>query len=159
MRNLYDLKKIHRSLLLLLVFGLLFQACRNVEELSEDLVIYVDTDVVLNPLTLQITGAEPGENLPDNIQVRVLGEDKDRVYSVLGERGLTVEVAQHLLGRGYQLRIYDPQLNLAQLIGANRRVIDEKMPHLAAESADQHTGAVERETDHVDDRVRLQIAD
>jgi GDP-mannose 6-dehydrogenase len=42
-----------------------------------------------------------------------------------------VEVAQGLLGRGYQLRIYDPALNLSALIGANKRVIDTKMPHLA----------------------------
>lgn len=42
-----------------------------------------------------------------------------------------VEVAQHLLGRGYQLRIYDPQLNLAALIGSNKRLIDTRMPHLA----------------------------
>lgn len=43
-----------------------------------------------------------------------------------------VEVAQTLLGRGYQLRIYDPALNLASLIGSNKRVIDARMPHLAS---------------------------
>jgi len=43
-----------------------------------------------------------------------------------------VEVAQILLGRGYQLKIYDPQLNLAALIGSNKRLIDVKMPHLAS---------------------------
>jgi GDP-mannose 6-dehydrogenase len=43
-----------------------------------------------------------------------------------------VEVAQHCLGRGYTVRIYDPQLNLAALVGANKRVIDTRMPHLAS---------------------------
>ncbi|MDP6795880.1 MAG: nucleotide sugar dehydrogenase [Verrucomicrobiota bacterium] len=43
-----------------------------------------------------------------------------------------VEVAQHLIGRGFELGIYDPQLNLSKLIGTNKRVIDEKMPHLAS---------------------------
>lgn len=43
-----------------------------------------------------------------------------------------VEVAQTLLGRGYQLRIYDPALNLSALIGANKRVVDVQMPHLAS---------------------------
>lgn len=43
-----------------------------------------------------------------------------------------VEVAQSLLGRGYTLRIYDPALNLAALVGANKRVIDTRMPHLAS---------------------------
>lgn len=43
-----------------------------------------------------------------------------------------VDVAQTLLGRGYKLRIYDPALNLAALVGANKRVIDMQMPHLAS---------------------------
>lgn len=43
-----------------------------------------------------------------------------------------VEIAQTLLGRGYALRIFDPALNLAALIGANKRVIDVRMPHLAS---------------------------
>jgi GDP-mannose 6-dehydrogenase len=43
-----------------------------------------------------------------------------------------LEVAQTLLGRGFKLRIYDPALNLSTLVGANRRVIDTKMPHLAS---------------------------
>ena len=42
-----------------------------------------------------------------------------------------VEVAQHCLGRGFAVRIFDPQLNLAALVGANKRVIDTRMPHLA----------------------------
>jgi len=43
-----------------------------------------------------------------------------------------VEMAQTLLGRGYKLRIYDPALNLAALVGANKRVIDTKLPRLAS---------------------------
>jgi GDP-mannose 6-dehydrogenase len=43
-----------------------------------------------------------------------------------------VEVAQNLVAHRYQVRIYDPQLNLARLMGSNRRVIDVKMPHLAS---------------------------
>ena len=43
-----------------------------------------------------------------------------------------VEVAQSLLARGYTLRIFDPALNLAALVGANKRVIDTRMPHLAS---------------------------
>ncbi len=43
-----------------------------------------------------------------------------------------VEVTQTLLGRGYDVRIYDPALNLAALVGSNKRLIDTKMPHLAS---------------------------
>ena len=53
-----------------------------------------------------------------------------------------VEVAQHLIGRGFELGIYDPQLNLAKLIGTNKRVIDEKMPHLASLLTDDLAAAL-----------------
>ncbi|MES2506871.1 MAG: nucleotide sugar dehydrogenase [Verrucomicrobiota bacterium] len=43
-----------------------------------------------------------------------------------------VAVAETLLGRGYELRIYDPSLNLSRLIGANEAEIQRRMPHLAS---------------------------
>lgn len=43
-----------------------------------------------------------------------------------------VAVAETLLGRGYQLRIFDPQLNLSRLVGANEAEIQQRMPHLAS---------------------------
>jgi GDP-mannose 6-dehydrogenase len=43
-----------------------------------------------------------------------------------------VEVAQKLLLRGCQVRIYDPQLNLARIVGSNKRVIETKIPALAS---------------------------
>ena len=43
-----------------------------------------------------------------------------------------VEVAQTLLGRGFKVRLYDPALNLAALVGTNKRLIDTRMPHLAS---------------------------
>ena len=42
-----------------------------------------------------------------------------------------VAVAETLLGRGYELHIYDSQLNLSRLIGANEAEINRRMPHLA----------------------------
>jgi GDP-mannose 6-dehydrogenase len=42
-----------------------------------------------------------------------------------------VAVAETLLGRGYQVRIYDPSINLTRLIGANEAEIQRRMPHLA----------------------------
>lgn len=43
-----------------------------------------------------------------------------------------VALAETLLGRGYELRIYDPSLNLSRLIGANELEIQRRMPHLAS---------------------------
>jgi GDP-mannose 6-dehydrogenase len=42
-----------------------------------------------------------------------------------------VAVAETLLGRGYQLSVYDPSLNMSRLIGANEAEIQRRMPHLA----------------------------
>jgi GDP-mannose 6-dehydrogenase len=43
-----------------------------------------------------------------------------------------VIVAKRLIGEGIQLRIYDPQVNLSRLIGANRRYIEESIPHIGS---------------------------
>jgi GDP-mannose 6-dehydrogenase len=41
-----------------------------------------------------------------------------------------VELAERLLGKGFDIRIYDPVVNAARLIGANRRHVESKLPHL-----------------------------
>ncbi|MDQ2707453.1 MAG: nucleotide sugar dehydrogenase [Actinomycetota bacterium] len=41
-----------------------------------------------------------------------------------------VELAERLLGKGYDLRIYDANVSLSRLIGANREYIESRMKHL-----------------------------
>lgn len=41
-----------------------------------------------------------------------------------------VELAERLLGKGYDLRIYDANVTLSRLMGANRDFIDSHLPHL-----------------------------
>lgn len=51
-----------------------------------------------------------------------------------------VEIIERLLGKGYDLRIYDKNVNLAKLIGANRDYILNHIPHISklmAESIDK----------------------
>ena len=40
------------------------------------------------------------------------------------------ELAERLIGKGFDVRIYDPVVNPARLVGANRRHIEAKLPHL-----------------------------
>jgi GDP-mannose 6-dehydrogenase len=41
-----------------------------------------------------------------------------------------VELAERLLGKGYDLRIYDGNVTLSRLMGANREYIESHLPHL-----------------------------
>lgn len=43
-----------------------------------------------------------------------------------------VALAETLIGRGYEVGIYDPQLNLSRLIGSNEQEIQRRMPHLSS---------------------------
>lgn len=42
-----------------------------------------------------------------------------------------VEIIERLLGKGYDIRIYDRNVNLSKLIGANRDYILNRIPHIA----------------------------
>jgi GDP-mannose 6-dehydrogenase len=41
-----------------------------------------------------------------------------------------VELAERLIGKGFDVRIYDPVVHPARLAGANRRYVESKLPHL-----------------------------
>ncbi len=41
-----------------------------------------------------------------------------------------VELAERLMGKGYDLRIYDGNVALSRLMGANREYIEGRLPHL-----------------------------
>jgi GDP-mannose 6-dehydrogenase len=57
-----------------------------------------------------------------------------------------VELAEKLLGKGYDLKIYDANVSLSRLMGANREYIEGRLPHLGQLLA----GSVGEVMDHAD---------
>ena len=41
-----------------------------------------------------------------------------------------VALAEHFIGKGLQLLVYDPEVHLSNLLGANRRFIEQHVPHI-----------------------------
>jgi len=52
-----------------------------------------------------------------------------------------IEVIERLLGKGYDLRIYDRNVNIASLVGANRDFILNRIPHISRLMVD-HVDAI-----------------
>src|SRR5215469_492336 len=82
---------------------------------------------------------------------RVVGCDARRV-SLLGlsfksntddlRESPNVELAERLIGKGFDVRIYDHVVNPARLVGANRRYVESKLPHLGRLLADEPAEAL-----------------
>ena len=54
-----------------------------------------------------------------------------------------VELAERLLGKGYDLRIYDANVTLSRLMGANQEYIESRLPHLGDLLSNSISGVLE----------------
>lgn len=57
-----------------------------------------------------------------------------------------LELAERLLGKGYDIRIYDSAVSVAKLVGANRAYLEQRLPHLG----ELLTGSVEEVLEHAE---------
>ena len=55
-----------------------------------------------------------------------------------------VELIETLLGKGYSISIYDRNVYLSRLVGANKRFIDDHIPHLSSLLVDRIEDLVEK---------------
>lgn len=83
----------------------------------------------------------PSNRLQVDRAVRMIAEKGRRRIGVLGfafkagtddlRESPIVELIEHLLGKGYELRVYDRNVQLAALTGANRDYILNHIPHIS----------------------------
>jgi|GEM_PF-1261852 len=64
-------------------------AC-NRDSLLKGVNIEVGTELLYNPVNVQIIDGKLDGTIPQNITVSIIGKDKDKIYSVLGEKAITV---------------------------------------------------------------------
>lgn len=71
-------------------------------------------------------------------EVQALGHRRVGVFGLTFKPGTDdlresplVELVERLVGKGFEVRVFDPILMLAKLMGANRAFVDERLPHLA----------------------------
>jgi GDP-mannose 6-dehydrogenase len=55
----------------------------------------------------------------------------------------SVELAERLIGKGFDVRIYDPVVHPARLVGTNRRHVESKLPHLGRLLAREPSAALQ----------------
>jgi GDP-mannose 6-dehydrogenase len=79
----------------------------------------------------------------ENVRVGILGFSFKAGTDDLRESPL-VEIIERLLGKGYDLRIYDRNVNVSSLVGANRDFILNRIPHISK----LMVGSVEAVLDH-----------
>ena len=57
-----------------------------------------------------------------------------------------VTLVEKLIGKGMRLKIYDPEVRVARIMGANKRYIDEVIPHIGSLMCDSVAEAMQGST-------------
>lgn len=105
-----------------------------------------------------LSGLLPSNQIHVEHAAEMILERGDRSVSIIGlsfksgtddlRDSPLVDLVERLIGKGIQLRIYDPEVRVSRLIGANRRYIEEVIPHIGSlmcddmEEAMRDTGTV-----------------
>jgi len=96
----------------------------------------------MNDLDLPIlTSILPSNEMQVNRGLQLIVEKGNKRVGILGfsfksgtddlRESPVIELIERLLGKGYELRIYDRNVNMASLVGANRDFILNRIPHIS----------------------------
>jgi GDP-mannose 6-dehydrogenase len=88
-----------------------------------------------------LTSILPSNEIQVNRGMQIIMEKGHKRIGILGfsfkngtddlRESPVIEVIERLLGKGYELRIYDKDVNIARLVGANRDFILNRIPHIS----------------------------
>lgn len=78
-------KFVSLAVVLTLCLGLI-QSCTKFEDIASQVTLVLDTDLLHHPLTVQYVNADLSGDIPGNLEIEIIGKDKDKVYSVLGSK-------------------------------------------------------------------------
>ena len=89
-----------------------------------------------------LSGLLPSNKLHVEHAVETILQRGDRNVGIIGlsfksgtddlRESPLVEMVERLIGKGVNLKIYDPEVHISKLIGANKRYIDEVIPHIGS---------------------------
>ncbi len=90
MKNMFNFKGLSIIFSIAIAFAIM-QACVKKEEILKDFEFTIDADIIKIPLSLQIIDGnfESGAN-PEGVKIELVGPDKDKFYSSIGKKELTV---------------------------------------------------------------------
>jgi GDP-mannose 6-dehydrogenase len=88
-----------------------------------------------------LTSILPSNEMQVRHGLRLVMENENKRVGILGfsfkagtddlRESPVIELIERLLGKGYDLRIYDKNVNIASLVGANRDFILNRIPHIS----------------------------
>ena len=105
-----------------------------------------------------LAGLLPSNKIHIDHAAQMILERRERSVGVIGlsfksgtddlRESPLVELVERLIGKGMHLKIYDPEVRVSQLIGANKRYIEDVIPHIgslmcaSAEEAMQNSATI-----------------
>lgn len=83
MKNIFT--KLTASILAICLSVFFMVSC-SVEDLTKDLTLYTGNSFLVNPISIQVGDAAKLEAVPDQLSVTIEGRDKDKIYTMFGEK-------------------------------------------------------------------------
>ncbi len=83
MKNIFT--KLSASVLAVCLSIFFVTSC-SVQDLTKDLTLYTGNSFLVNPISVQVGDAAKLEKVPDQLTVTVEGRDKDKIYTMFGEK-------------------------------------------------------------------------